>query len=199
MPTPGERRALLFFASIAVLGAGWRAVRGTRASLSSEAERSALGRQIAAVDSARLASSRGRRSATSPSGSGVAKDRSAGLVDVDRATAGELEALPRIGPALARRIIADRDSNGPFGSLDALQRVRGVGPAMAREIAPKVTFSAPASSGEAHRVAPAAASRIRADSGRTTGRGAATRPKAARGTEREPRPPALWPIPPPRG
>jgi competence protein ComEA len=62
-------------------------------------------------------------------------------VDVDRASASELEALPRIGPALAKRIIEDRESRGPFGSLAGFQRVRGVGPAMAAALSASVTFS----------------------------------------------------------
>ena len=62
-------------------------------------------------------------------------------VDVDRATESELEALPRIGPALAKRIIEDREPRGPFGSLDGFQRVRGVGPAMAAALSGSVTFS----------------------------------------------------------
>jgi len=62
-------------------------------------------------------------------------------VDMDVATAAEIERLPRIGPTLARRIVADRDSLGPFGDLEGLQRVRGVGPALARILAPHVTFS----------------------------------------------------------
>jgi competence protein ComEA len=62
-------------------------------------------------------------------------------VDVDRASAGELEALPRIGPALAKRIVDDRDARGPFGSLEGFQRVRGVGPAMAAALSASVTFS----------------------------------------------------------
>ena len=62
-------------------------------------------------------------------------------VDVDRATESELEALPRIGPALAKRIIEDREARGPFGSLDGFQRVRGVGPAMAAALSGSVTFS----------------------------------------------------------
>lgn len=62
-------------------------------------------------------------------------------VDVDRASASELEALPRIGPALARRIVEDRDARGPFGSLEGFQRVRGVGPAMAAVLSGTVTFS----------------------------------------------------------
>ena len=62
-------------------------------------------------------------------------------VDVDRATASELEALPRIGPALSKRIVEDRESRGPFGSLEGFQRVRGVGPAMAAALSASVTFS----------------------------------------------------------
>ena len=62
-------------------------------------------------------------------------------VDIDRASASELEALPRIGPALAKRIIDDRDARGPYGSLEGFQRVRGVGPAMAAALSGAVTFS----------------------------------------------------------
>ncbi|HET7550816.1 MAG TPA: helix-hairpin-helix domain-containing protein [Gemmatimonadaceae bacterium] len=64
-----------------------------------------------------------------------------GKVDVDVADAAALEALPRIGPVMAERIIANRDSLGPFGSLEELQRVKGVGPALARALSPYVTFS----------------------------------------------------------
>jgi len=62
-------------------------------------------------------------------------------IDVDRADVDALDRLPGIGPALARRIVEDRDANGPFGSVDALQRVRGIGPALAARLAPLVTFS----------------------------------------------------------
>lgn len=62
-------------------------------------------------------------------------------LDVDLASAADIERLPRIGPVLARRIVADRDSLGPFGSLDGLTRVRGIGPALARILKPYVTFS----------------------------------------------------------
>jgi competence protein ComEA len=68
------------------------------------------------------------------------------LVDLDLATAAQLEALPRIGPALAARVVAARDSGGPFGSLEALGRVRGIGPAMLRQLGPLVTFSGRAAS-----------------------------------------------------
>ena len=52
-----------------------------------------------------------------------------------------LERLPRIGPALAARIVADRRINGEFGSLEALQRVRGIGPKLAELLRAHVTFS----------------------------------------------------------
>lgn len=49
-------------------------------------------------------------------------------INLNTASAAELELLPRIGPALSKRIIEDRDANGPFKSLDDLDRVRGIGP-----------------------------------------------------------------------
>jgi DNA uptake protein ComE-like DNA-binding protein len=67
-------------------------------------------------------------------------------VDLDLATAQEIEMLPRIGPALARRIVANRDSLGPFGSLAALKRVKGMGPASLDRLAPLVTFGGRAAS-----------------------------------------------------
>jgi len=69
-----------------------------------------------------------------------------GPVDLDQASEREIDALPRVGPALARRIVAHRDSFGPFGSMAALRRVKGVGPATVERLAPLVTFSGRASS-----------------------------------------------------
>ncbi|HYW49515.1 MAG TPA: helix-hairpin-helix domain-containing protein [Gemmatimonadaceae bacterium] len=62
-------------------------------------------------------------------------------MDVDVADSALLERLPRIGPALAARIVADRNQRGPFGSLIELQRVRGIGPKLAAGLASTVTFS----------------------------------------------------------
>lgn len=50
-------------------------------------------------------------------------------IDVNTATASELQRLHRIGPALSQRIIEERTANGPFASISDLQRrVRGIGP-----------------------------------------------------------------------
>ena len=65
----------------------------------------------------------------------------AAQVDLDRASAAEIERLPRIGPALAQRIVDDRRRLGPFGSIEGLQRVRGIGPALAETLRARVTFS----------------------------------------------------------
>jgi competence protein ComEA len=62
-------------------------------------------------------------------------------VDVDRAPAPELVRLPRVGPGLAKAIVADRTAQGPFGGLEALGRVRGIGPGLLRTLEPHVRFS----------------------------------------------------------
>jgi competence protein ComEA len=62
-------------------------------------------------------------------------------VDLDVASAAEIEQLPGIGPALARRIVANRDSLGIFGGLSGLERVKGIGPATLGRLARLVTFS----------------------------------------------------------
>jgi DNA uptake protein ComE-like DNA-binding protein len=62
-------------------------------------------------------------------------------IDLDRASEQEIDRLPRVGPVLAHRIVANRDSFGPFGSIAGLRRVKGVGAATADRLAPLVTFS----------------------------------------------------------
>lgn len=70
------------------------------------------------------------------------KTSPSGPIDLDTATQQEIESLPRIGPTFAKRIVANRDSLGPFGSLDGLKRVKGMGKATLATLAPLVTFSA---------------------------------------------------------
>ncbi len=53
--------------------------------------------------------------------------KKSGPININRATAGELDSLPGIGPVLASRIIDYRKSNGPFTSVDDLQKVSGIG------------------------------------------------------------------------
>ncbi len=60
------------------------------------------------------------------------------LIDLNAATAAELELLPRIGPKLAARIVEDRATNGPFESVEALDRVKGIGPRTVARVRPHV-------------------------------------------------------------
>jgi competence protein ComEA len=48
-------------------------------------------------------------------------------VNINTATASELALLPRVGPALAQRIIEFRTANGPFKATEELIRVKGIG------------------------------------------------------------------------
>lgn len=50
-----------------------------------------------------------------------------GKLNINRAEASDFDALPRIGPTLAERIVAYRNEHGPFPSIDALGNVPGIG------------------------------------------------------------------------
>ena len=52
----------------------------------------------------------------------------AGRIAINRASARDLEALPGVGPALAKRIVEERERSGPFRSPRDLLRVKGIGP-----------------------------------------------------------------------
>lgn len=51
----------------------------------------------------------------------------AGRVNINTASRAQLDLLPGIGPALADRIVLDREERGPFATLDDLDRVPGIG------------------------------------------------------------------------
>lgn len=87
-------------------------------------------------------------------------------VDVDRAGADELARLPRVGPKLARRIVEERDANGPFGSLEGLGRVPGIGPALLAGLARSATYSGVARVGAPPETPPAGDGPARATAGR---------------------------------
>jgi competence protein ComEA len=73
-----------------------------------------------------------------PTGSSSASSTARGPVDLNRASAADLEALPGIGPALAQAIIDHRQQHGPFRSVDDLADVRGIGPAKMEQLRPLV-------------------------------------------------------------
>lgn len=67
----------------------------------------------------------------------VAKKKS-GPININRANARELDALPGIGPVLASRIIDYRKTNGPFTTVDDLRKVSGIGSAKFAQFKSKV-------------------------------------------------------------
>lgn len=65
--------------------------------------------------------------AAAVAGAGASSGPAGGKVNLNTADASALDALPGVGPATAARIIADREANGPFASVDDLARVSGIG------------------------------------------------------------------------
>ena len=62
-------------------------------------------------------------------GGSAAGHTASGPVNLNTATADDLDTLPGVGPATAASILAYRDQHGPFTSVDGLGDVRGIGPA----------------------------------------------------------------------
>jgi len=121
-----------------VLPAGSRVVDAVAAAggFADDADRSAVNLARVVTDGEQLPVPRvGESTAESP-GAPTAAD---GRVDLNTADAAQLEELPRIGPALAERIVAWRDDNGRFTSVDDLLAVPGIGDKMLASLRDLVT------------------------------------------------------------
>ncbi len=73
------------------------------------------------------------------------------LLDLNRAKAGELEALPGIGAVLAQRVIAFRESLGGFRTIEDLREVKGIGAKKFDQLKSLVTVSTSDSKGPTER------------------------------------------------
>lgn len=137
-----ERRALLLLLSLGLVGQGVRWW---------------LGRPGDAPGEIQLLAALPPRSPAAHRDSILARARPLGpteRIDADRASATDLARLPRVGLALAKKIVADREARGPFGRLAGLDRVPGVGAGLLAAIGPHLAFSGPSSLGAGLAVTP---------------------------------------------
>ena len=130
-----DRRAALLLSVLALTGASVRYVLAPRAIAPGDVQ------LLAAADTPPH-SSHGGLQETARVAARLARPLVPGdRVDVDRADVTEITRLPRVGPALAQRIVAWRAAHGPFGSLERLDSVPGIGPRLVEALRPFVTFS----------------------------------------------------------
>jgi competence ComEA-like helix-hairpin-helix protein len=129
-----DRRAALMLALLALAGAGARWLLAPRSGAAPGDVR--LDARGAAEPSSGALRAAARRTAE------LARPLRPGeRVDLDRADVTEITRLPRVGPALAQRIVAWRTERGPFGGLARLDSVPGIGPALLDAIRPYAEFS----------------------------------------------------------
>jgi competence ComEA-like helix-hairpin-helix protein len=123
-----ERRGALILLLLLAIGTGrdlWRALRSVPAPPPAATRAQKDSTQAAPPDT-------GAARAAAPGG------RAALRLDLNRADVADLDALPGIGPVLARRIVEFRREHGPFRRVEELRAVRGVGPRLLERIRPRV-------------------------------------------------------------
>jgi competence ComEA-like helix-hairpin-helix protein len=127
-----DRRAALLLASLALAGAGVRyflSPSPTSPPGDVRFESAAASRRPGLEETARRAAQLARPLAPGE------------RIDLDRADVMEITRLPRVGPALAQRIADWRAEHGPFGSLERLDSVPGIGPHLLDAIRRHVVFA----------------------------------------------------------
>ena len=67
--------------------------------------------------------------------------QSAGVVNINTADADQLQLLPKVGPALAARIIDYRKANGPFKTVEEIVAVKGIGDSSLEKLEPYLATS----------------------------------------------------------
>jgi comEA protein len=86
-----------------------------------------------------------------------------GVVNINTASSDELQLLPRVGPALAGRIIEFREANGPFQTVDEILAVKGVGESSFEKLEPWIVTSGATTLSEKVRLARSTGSETAAD------------------------------------
>jgi DNA uptake protein ComE-like DNA-binding protein len=130
MATPAEKKALLFLGIIALLGSSVRLWHAHHTDTHSKLSHTHPPPKHPSTKK----SSRHRNTRST-------YQSPLRTIDLDVASLQQIEALGVVDPAIARMIVADRDSFGPFGSVTALKRIPYLSAATIRKLAPYVTFS----------------------------------------------------------
>lgn len=98
----------------------------------------AAGVAVVSISSSTAARAAGRRAEASES-----RPASDVVVDINKASAADLVAVPGIGKALAQRIVDFREKNGPFREVDDLLKIQGIGEKSLEKLRPYLTCSKP--------------------------------------------------------
>lgn len=148
----------MFLGAVGVLGAGVRVVRAAGKD-TVPAVQPALEHQASVAESSASAQRRGSGKKKGRGGRGArgnsepeqarqkspgSRDRPGyvrGRLDLDVASAAQIDSLPGVSATMARRIAVDRARRGPFTTSAGLQRVSGVGKRFLQQIDSLVTFS----------------------------------------------------------
>jgi comEA protein len=75
-----------------------------------------------------------------PKATRVAKPAFEGKININGATAKEIEKLPKVGPKLAQRIVEYREQHKGFRSVEELRNVKGIGAKMLETLRPHLTL-----------------------------------------------------------
>jgi competence protein ComEA len=80
------------------------------------------------------------RSTSTPTQPTTGTATAAARINVNTASVADLERLPGIGPVLSERIVAYREANGPFNSLDQIAEVDGISTGLLEQLRPMITL-----------------------------------------------------------
>ena len=97
------------------------------------------GMQVTVPEKAPVAAE-GRAAQGAPTASGASRALPDGMVNINTADEKELDKLPGIGPAMAKRIIEYRTENGAFQSPEEIKRVKGIGDAKYEKMKDKIAL-----------------------------------------------------------
>jgi len=89
------------------------------------------------------ASAMGAPGGQSPAGAARKEKPPVAVVNINTATATELETLPGVGPATATRILEYRQKNGGFKKIEDIMNVRGIGEKSFLKLKPLITITPP--------------------------------------------------------